>query len=75
MGSHMSDVQMREVCRVANRVYYDGLDRDDAGRKGWRVFKDKAIPLGFRMWNTKGFGDKKDINEMSREEFNEISVY
>lgn len=75
MGSHLSDAQMKAVCKVRNRIYYDGLDRDEAGRKGWRAFKDKAIPLGFRLWNTDGFGDKNDINELTFSEFQKIKVY
>lgn len=75
MGSHISDEQVKEIARTPFRHLVDGLDRDEAGRKGWRALKDKMLPLGFRLWNTKGFNGKKDINELSEEEFKNIGRY
>lgn len=75
MGSHISEAQVKELSKTPFRHLVDGLDRDEAGRKGWRTAKDLLIPLGFRMWNTKGFGEKKDINDLTHNEFLQIEKY
>lgn len=75
MGSSLSEEQARILAGTRYRKYIDGFDRDDAGRKGLRRFKDMTIKLGFRIWNTKDFGGKKDINELSKTEFQTIKNY
>ena len=50
------------------RLFKDGFDRDEAGRLGWKVFKEHSIPKGLRVVESKNH-NKKDINELSYEEF------
>jgi DNA primase len=50
------------------RLFKDGFDRDEAGRLGWKVFKEHSIPKGLRVVESKDH-NKKDINELSYEEF------
>lgn len=75
MGSHISGQQVEEVSRTWVRMIVDGLDRDDAGRKGLRAMKDILIPRGFRIWNTKGWGSRKDLNELTSTEFTNLELF
>lgn len=75
MGCEISDEQVKQLSRTNIRTLIDGLDRDNAGRKGARRLKDKLIPKGFRIWNTRWYTDKKDINELSKTEFLNIELY
>ncbi|KXS42714.1 MAG: DNA primase [Candidatus Frackibacter sp. T328-2] len=84
MGSHISDLQAKELEKSPIRDLIDGMDRDDAGRKGWRKMKDKLIPKGFKMWNTEwkeifnNWNDQeklKDLNQLTYQEFQQIIKY
>lgn len=75
MGSHISSQQIKELEKSAVRDLIDGMDRDKAGRNGWRKMKDLIIPKGFRMWNSRWDSDKKDINELTYQEFQQIKQY
>jgi DNA primase len=74
MGSQLSDDQIKEMNSTPFRKLLDGLDRDQAGRKGLRHMKNKLIPLGYRIWNTDGYGTAKDINELTIEQFNALTI-
>ena len=50
------------------KIDLHGFDRDSAGRLGWKVFKEQSIPKGLRVVESKDH-NKKDINELSYEEF------
>lgn len=75
MGCMIADEQVKQLTRTYIRTLIDGLDRDEAGRKGARRLKDKLIPAGFRIWNTRWNNDKKDINELSKQEFIDIELF
>jgi len=75
MGSSVTDEQVREILKLWHRQFIDGMDRDQVGRNGWRKFKNKTWSLGIRAWDTKNFGCKKDINELSKSEFERIQLY
>jgi DNA primase len=82
MGSHISDLQAKELEKSPIRGLIDGMDRDSAGRKGWHKMKDKLIPKGFKMWNTDWKNIEwekddllKDINQLTYQEFQQILKY
>ena len=60
--------QIELLVKSPFRIFKDGFDRDSAGRLGWDVFKKQAIPKGLRVVESKEH-NKKDINELSYEEF------
>ena len=60
--------QLELLVKSPFRLFKDGYDRDEAGRLGWRVFKEQAIPRGIRVIESKEH-NKKDINELSYKEF------
>lgn len=60
--------QLELLVKSPFRLFKDGYDRDSAGRLGWKVFKEQAIPKGLRVVESKDH-NKKDINELSYEEF------
>ncbi len=60
--------QMDLLVKSPFRLFKDGYDRDSAGRLGWKVFKEQSIPKGLRVVESREH-NKKDINELSYEEF------
>ena len=60
--------QLELLVKSPFRLFKDGFDRDTAGRLGWKVFKEQAIPKGLRVIESKEHS-KKDINELSYGEF------
>lgn len=75
MGSHLSEHQVKMLCSTGIRRIRDGLDRDKAGREGWKRAKELLIPKGFRLWNTEYTTDKKDINELTQDEYQDLKRY
>lgn len=73
MGSQISDNQVKLLINSPIRNLIDGLDRDQAGRKGFEYLKEKTIKYGFRYYNTRwGNLNKKDINELTELEYKYI---
>lgn len=75
MGSHLSNAQIELLNRSGIRKLVDGMDRDKAGREGWQKAKNHLIPKGYRTWNTIWqFTQCKDINELSKEQFDLLQL-
>lgn len=69
-GSHISKIQMDILKRLGVRTVIDGLDKDDAGREGWSNFCKYV--RGISTYGTIYPVNKKDINELTESEFNNI---
>ena len=72
-GSHISKAQLNILKTLGVRRLVDGLDRDEAGREGWKNLC--TYIKGISTYNTKFPVNKKDINDLTEEEFNNIKIY
>ena len=72
-GSHISKAQLHILKTLGVRRLIDGLDRDEAGREGWKNLC--TYIKGISTYNTKFPVSKKDINDLTDEEFNNIKIY
>ena len=72
-GSHISKAQLNILKTLGVRRLVDGLDRDEAGREGWQNLC--TYIKGISTYNTKYPVNKKDINDLTEEEFNNIKIY
>ena len=72
-GSHISKAQLNILKTLGVRRLVDGLDRDEAGREGWKNIC--TYIKGISTYNTKYPVNKKDINDLTEEEFNNIKIY
>ena len=71
-GSHISNNQLKILYTLGVRRVINGLDRDEAGREGWENLC-KFIK-GVSTYNTKFPVNKKDINDLTAEEFRNIKI-
>ena len=72
-GSHISNKQLQILKTLGVRRIINGLDKDEAGREGWKnIF---TYIKGISTYNTKYPVNKKDINDLTEEEFNNIKIY
>lgn len=75
LGSHISRQQEELLINSPIRNLIDGLDRDKAGRKGSKLLKERLASKGFRVYLTDwGSSNKKDINELTEEEYKKIKL-
>lgn len=72
-GSHISRIQLNILTQLGVRRVIDGLDKDDAGREGWKNFC--TYVRGISTYNTKYPVNKKDINDLTDKEFFAIKIY
>ena len=72
-GSHISNKQLQILKTLGVRRIIDGLDKDEAGREGWKNIR--TYIKGISTYNTKYPVNKKDINDLTEEEFNNIKIY
>lgn len=72
-GSHISNRQLQILKTLGVRRIIDGLDKDEAGREGWSNLC--TYIKGISTYNTKFPVNKKDINDLTIEEFNNIKIY
>lgn len=72
-GSHISNRQLQILKTLGVRRIIDGLDKDEAGREGWSNLC--TYIKGISTYNTKYPVNKKDINDLTEEEFNNIKIY
>ena len=72
-GSHISKIQLDILKQLGVRRIVDGLDKDEAGREGWKNLC--TYVRGISTYNTKYPVNKKDINELTIEEFNNIKIF
>ena len=72
-GSHISNRQLQILKTLGVRRIIDGLDKDEAGREGWNNLC--MYIKGISTYNTKFPVNKKDINDLTEEEFNNIKIY
>lgn len=72
-GSHISNKQLQILKTLGVRRIIDGLDKDEAGREGWNNLC--TYIKGVSTYNTKFPVNKKDINDLTDEEFNNIKIY
>lgn len=72
-GSHISNRQLQILKTLGVRRIIDGLDKDEAGRGGWKNIC--TYIKGISTYNTKYPVNKKDINDLTEEEFNNIKIY
>lgn len=72
MGSHISIAQKNILLTLGVRRVVDGMDKDDAGRLGWDNIK-KWVKFA-STYDTIYPVDKKDINELTDEEFAKIKI-
>lgn len=71
-GSHISNKQLNILGQLGVRRLVNGLDRDDAGRQGWKSLCN--LVRGISTYDTKFPTDKKDINELTEIEFKNIEI-
>ena len=72
-GSHISRIQLNILIQLGVRRVIDGLDKDEAGREGWKNFC--TYVRGISTYNTKYPVNKKDINDLTDKEFFAIKIY
>lgn len=72
-GSHISRIQLSILTQLGVRRVIDGLDKDEAGREGWKNFC--TYVKGISTYNTKYPVNKKDINDLTDKEFFAIKIY
>ena len=72
-GSHISRIQLNILTQLGVRRVIDGLDKDEAGREGWKNFC--TYVKGISTYNTKYPVNKKDINDLTDKEFFAIKIY
>ena len=72
-GSHISRIQLSILIQLGVRRVIDGLDKDEAGREGWKNFC--TYVRGISTYNTKYPVNKKDINDLTDKEFFAIKIY
>lgn len=72
-GSHISRIQLNILNQLGVRRVIDGLDKDEAGREGWKNFC--TYVKGISTYNTKYPVNKKDINDLTDKEFFAIKIY
>ena len=72
-GSHISNRQLQILKTLGVRRIIDGLDKDESGREGWKNIC--TYIKGISTYNTKYPVNKKDINDLTEEEFNNIKIY
>ena len=72
-GSHISNRQLQILKTLGVRRIIDGLDKDEVGREGWKNIC--TYIKGISTYNTKYPVNKKDINDLTEEEFNNIKIY
>ena len=72
-GSHISNRQLQILKTLGVRRIIDGLDKDEAGREGWSNLC--TYIKGISTYSTKYPVNKKDINDLTEEEFNNIKIY
>lgn len=75
MGSHISNKQIELLNNSPIRHLIDGLDRDKAGRRGYRKLKENTIKYGFKHYRTNWSNiriSKTDINDITESEFNTL---
>lgn len=72
-GSHISRIQLSILYQLGVRRVIDGLDKDEAGREGWKNFC--TYVKGISTYNTKYPVNKKDINDLTDKEFFAIKIY
>lgn len=72
-GSHISNIQLSILYALGVRRVIDGLDKDEAGREGWKNFC--TYVRGISVYDTKYPVDKKDINDLTEKEYFQIKIY
>lgn len=71
-GSHISAKQLSILKQLGIRTLINGLDRDKAGRQGWETIN--MFTTGIMLFDTQFPVDKKDINDLTKEEFFSIKI-
>ena len=71
-GSHISNKQIQIIKQLGIKTLINGLDRDSAGIEGWETLKQ--FTRGILLADTTFPVNKKDINELTHEEFYRIQI-
>lgn len=71
-GSHISNNQLKILKQLGIKTLINGLDRDDAGRTGWQIIK--KFSKGILLYDTIFPVNKKDINDLTKDEFFRIKI-
>lgn len=71
MGSDISEEQARLLAIVSNE-FVIALDNDEAGRKGAKKVVEKLRRYGIKTFNLVYKTNKKDFNEMTKDEFDRL---
>ena len=69
-GSHISNRQLAILKYLGVKVLVNGLDKDEAGKQGWETIK--LFSTGMLLYDTIFPVDKKDINDLTKDEFYRI---
>lgn len=76
MGSKITDRQVKEIIYAGVSEVVLAFDNDEAGKEGVKLAIDKFRGKGVKLYLTKYDIDKKDFNDMEKQEFiDNVSVF